>query len=564
MVGTLKYMAPEQVQGQKIDSRADLFSVGVVLYQLLTDQRPFDGDNDFSIIHAIIGHEPPPPSTVNARLPTALDAVVARALAKSRDERFATARDFAVALQAAIRRAEDQTVRPAAEPAAQAGPRCRGPLTAPGTLPPGTVPGGMTVPSVGGSPRSPRNWSWSTGRTSRTPTDPEDLHGFLEQVPDRHLRRPGAAAACASWPAKARPTSRTSATSRRFPPGPRPCPGPPPSPGRPTSQARSRRQPAPRALNTSGTSTMFPDYDATRARGEAPVAEDRRDGTGLKPSDWVDQEYTRTRADAESGFPATVLEPTPQEAAAIAAARRAARQEEDDRRYRSPASAQKAADGVLVGVGALAVAGIVLALVMGRGGDKPVAAVEPCRPAARLLPRQVRSRATEAPRPWLLSRRKLRRPRPRGGSADDAAAAGRGDGERARAGASRGGGRVRTRVRPRPRPASRGPATGTGIQPDRAEAAQRATMSAAARRPGSSRNPRAPCRRRWWHGRPRLPGGRPVPRTDVPGQGALPGRALRKGGRAQPPAVRQAARRESACARRAGPTAARSRRPRGS
>src|SRR5678816_2166898 len=108
MVGTLKYMAPEQVQGQKIDSRADLFSVGVMLYQLLTDKRPFDGDNDFSIIHQIIGHTPSPPSSINPRLPLALDAVVARALAKTREERFATARDFAVALQAAIRRAEDQ------------------------------------------------------------------------------------------------------------------------------------------------------------------------------------------------------------------------------------------------------------------------------------------------------------------------------------------------------------------------------------------------------------------------------------------------------------------------
>ena len=68
MVGTLKYMSPEQVQGQKIDSRADLFSVGIVLYQLLTDKRPFDGDNDFSIIHQIIGHTPAPPSSFNARL----------------------------------------------------------------------------------------------------------------------------------------------------------------------------------------------------------------------------------------------------------------------------------------------------------------------------------------------------------------------------------------------------------------------------------------------------------------------------------------------------------------
>src|SRR4030095_6961145 len=103
MIGTLKYMSPEQVQGQKIDSRADLFSVGIVLYQLLTDKRPFDGDNDFSIIHQIIGHTPPPPSYFNARLPSAIDAVVARALAKDREQRFATARDFSSALQSAIR-----------------------------------------------------------------------------------------------------------------------------------------------------------------------------------------------------------------------------------------------------------------------------------------------------------------------------------------------------------------------------------------------------------------------------------------------------------------------------
>jgi serine/threonine protein kinase len=121
MVGTLKYMSPEQVQGQKIDARADLFSVGVVLYQLLTDKRPFDGDNDFSIIHQIIGHTPPPPSSFNARLPPAIDAVVARALAKNRDDRFASARDFATALQSAIRRAEDATVVPPADPSRKSG-----------------------------------------------------------------------------------------------------------------------------------------------------------------------------------------------------------------------------------------------------------------------------------------------------------------------------------------------------------------------------------------------------------------------------------------------------------
>ena len=121
MVGTLKYMSPEQVQGQKIDARADLFSVGVVLYQLLTDKRPFDGENDFSIIHQIIGHTPPPPSSFNARLPAAIDAVVARALAKNREDRFASARDFASALQSAMRRAEDATVIPPADPSRKSG-----------------------------------------------------------------------------------------------------------------------------------------------------------------------------------------------------------------------------------------------------------------------------------------------------------------------------------------------------------------------------------------------------------------------------------------------------------
>lgn len=196
MVGTLKYMSPEQVQGQKIDSRADLFSVGVVLYQLLTDKRPFDGDNDFSIIHQIIGHTPSPPTAFNAKLPSAIDAVVARALAKHRDERFATARDFAAALQAAIRRAEDQTVVPPADPArkpadaggtgskagSRAGSRASGPLTS------GTSGSSATVT------QELELVYWKDIKDS---SDPEELEGFLEKFPEgiyadlarRRLRR---------------------------------------------------------------------------------------------------------------------------------------------------------------------------------------------------------------------------------------------------------------------------------------------------------------------------------------------------------------------------------------
>ena len=109
MVGTLKYMSPEQVQGQQIDSRADLFAAGIVLYQLLTGKRPFDGDSDFAIIQQIVAQDPAPPSRFNPKLPPAMDAVVARALAKSREQRFANGHEFAAALQAAAGEASDPT-----------------------------------------------------------------------------------------------------------------------------------------------------------------------------------------------------------------------------------------------------------------------------------------------------------------------------------------------------------------------------------------------------------------------------------------------------------------------
>ncbi len=115
MVGTLKYMSPEQVEGKSADASSDLFSAGIVLYQLLTDRRPFDGDSYFSIVNQIANQHPPAPSSINRMLPSALDAVVARALAKDKTQRFATAQDFSLALQAAARRA-DPTITPLANP----------------------------------------------------------------------------------------------------------------------------------------------------------------------------------------------------------------------------------------------------------------------------------------------------------------------------------------------------------------------------------------------------------------------------------------------------------------
>ena len=119
IIGTLKYMSPEQLEGKPIDARTDLFAAGVVLYQLVTGQRPFDGETDFAVIQKIVSHKPAAPTSFNAKLPPALDAVVAKALAKARDARYATAQDFADALQAACKQASDITIAPIATVAAK-------------------------------------------------------------------------------------------------------------------------------------------------------------------------------------------------------------------------------------------------------------------------------------------------------------------------------------------------------------------------------------------------------------------------------------------------------------
>lgn len=100
VLGTPSYMSPEQFRGETIDGRSDLFSVGVVLYQLLTGQRPFAGTTA-AVMQQVLTHTPPPPSRVNPALPNALDAVVMRALAKAPDARFADAAAFQYALSAA-------------------------------------------------------------------------------------------------------------------------------------------------------------------------------------------------------------------------------------------------------------------------------------------------------------------------------------------------------------------------------------------------------------------------------------------------------------------------------
>ena len=96
IVGTLQYMAPEQLQAKATDARADIFSFGCVLYEMLTGKRAFDGANSASVIAAIMDREPPPATEV---APPALDWALRRCLAKDPNERWQSARDLRAALE---------------------------------------------------------------------------------------------------------------------------------------------------------------------------------------------------------------------------------------------------------------------------------------------------------------------------------------------------------------------------------------------------------------------------------------------------------------------------------
>ena len=94
IVGTLQYMAPEQLQGKSIDARADLFSFGCVLYEMLTGKRAFRGENQATLIAAILDREPEPIAAQQPMVPPMLERVVRKCLAKDPDERWQTAADL--------------------------------------------------------------------------------------------------------------------------------------------------------------------------------------------------------------------------------------------------------------------------------------------------------------------------------------------------------------------------------------------------------------------------------------------------------------------------------------
>jgi serine/threonine-protein kinase len=100
VLGSPKYMSPEQVMGKALDQRSDIFSLGVMLYEMLTGRPPFNGENINAIMYQTVNAVPAPPSTVNSAVPEMANFIVAKALSKGLEDRYQNAKDFAVDLRA--------------------------------------------------------------------------------------------------------------------------------------------------------------------------------------------------------------------------------------------------------------------------------------------------------------------------------------------------------------------------------------------------------------------------------------------------------------------------------
>lgn len=139
MVGTPAYMPPEQVRGEEVDPRMDLYAITVVLYRMLTRRLPFQGDTAVAMIHSQLHNPPTPPRQFRADLPDWLDDVLARGLSKGPADRYQSAADFRAALEQGL--AGKTTTRPSPDLEETIGPTMTPPaMRAPATQPPVPAP----------------------------------------------------------------------------------------------------------------------------------------------------------------------------------------------------------------------------------------------------------------------------------------------------------------------------------------------------------------------------------------------------------------------------------------
>lgn len=117
IVGTAQYFSPEQARGETVDMRTDLYSTGVLLYEMLTGRPPFTGETAVSVAYQHVSEQAPTPSSINPSISSAIDSVVMKSLAKERDARFQSASEFRAALVASVNGQSVQSFDDGSQPA---------------------------------------------------------------------------------------------------------------------------------------------------------------------------------------------------------------------------------------------------------------------------------------------------------------------------------------------------------------------------------------------------------------------------------------------------------------
>ena len=114
--GTAVYMSPEQARGEELDARSDLFSFGVMLYEMATGKKPFHGVNVVTTLNAVLNQKPVSPLTINPALPKELAAIIGKAIEKDRNKRYASAAEIKADLQHLKKETESGLVRTGLRP----------------------------------------------------------------------------------------------------------------------------------------------------------------------------------------------------------------------------------------------------------------------------------------------------------------------------------------------------------------------------------------------------------------------------------------------------------------
>ena len=175
IMGTAQYLSPEQAQGHAVNARSDLYSIGIILYELLTGRVPFDAESAVTVALKQVSETPIAPRRVNPAVPPELEAIALRAIAKDPAERFADADEFIAALELAASRIPTPSAMAAADAAAAALPPTAGTVVTPPVpdgatrvLPPAAaayVSDGATLPPrpLAPPPDRFRRWPWVIG-----------------------------------------------------------------------------------------------------------------------------------------------------------------------------------------------------------------------------------------------------------------------------------------------------------------------------------------------------------------------------------------------------------------